>query len=75
MWRNYVEQHADLFEDGDVEGSIDRKVCSERGIALQEAVNVEVGQTLSWAVDIMIIEGASGTAVGVELTLACSKHG
>ena len=54
VWRNYVEQHADLFEDGNVEGSIHRKVCSERGIALQEAMNVEVGQTLSWAVDIVI---------------------
>ena len=54
VWRNYVEQHADLFEDGNVEGSIDRKVCSERGIALQEAMNAEMGQTLSWAVDIMI---------------------
>ena len=54
VWRNYVEQHADLFEDGNVEGSIDRKMCSERGIALQEAMNVEVGQTLSCAVDIVI---------------------
>ena len=54
VWRNYVEQHADLFEDGNVEGSIDRKACSERGIALQETMNVEVGQTLSWAVDIVI---------------------
>ena len=54
VWRNYVEQHADLFDDGNAEGSIDRKVCSERGIALQEAMNVEVGQTLSWAVDIVI---------------------
>ena len=54
VWRNYVEQHADLFEDGNLEGSIDRKVWSERGIALQETMNVEVGQTLSWAVDIVI---------------------
>ena len=54
VWRNYVEQHADLFEDGNVEGSIDKKVCRERGIVLQEAMNVEVGQTLSWAVDNVI---------------------
>ena len=54
VWRNYVEQHADLFEDGNVEGNIDRKACSERRSALQETMNVEVGQTLSWAVDIMI---------------------
>ena len=54
VWPNHVEQHADLFEDGNVEGSIDRKVCSERGIAMQETMNVEVSQTLSWAVDIVI---------------------
>ena len=54
VWRNYVEQHADLFEYGNVSGSIDRKMCSERGIALQEAMNVEMGETLSWAVNIVI---------------------
>lgn len=54
VWRNYVEQHADLFEDGNVEGEIDKKVCSERGIAVQEAMNLEMGQTLKWAVDVVI---------------------
>ena len=49
-----MKQHADLFENGNVEGRINRKVCSERGIASQEAMNVEVGQTLSWAVHIAI---------------------
>lgn len=43
VWRNYVEQHADLFEDGNVEREIDR-------IAVQEAMNVEMWQTLNWAV-------------------------
>lgn len=47
VWRNYVEQHADFFEDGDVEGSIDRKLCSERGIVMHEGMNVEAEQTLS----------------------------
>ena len=54
VWRNYVEQHANLFEDGDVEGIIDEEVCGERSIAVQGAMNVEVGQTLSWAVDVVI---------------------
>lgn len=54
VWRNHVEQHADLFENGNVEGEIDKKVCSERGIAVQEAMNVEMGQTLNWAVDVVI---------------------
>lgn len=55
VWRNYVKQHADLFEGGNVEGSsIDREACCERGIAVQEGMNVEVGQTVSWAVDVVI---------------------
>lgn len=54
VWRNYVEQHADLFENGEVEGSVDREVCRERGIVMQEGMNVEIGQTLSWAVDFLI---------------------
>lgn len=54
VWRNYAEQHADLFEEGNVEGNMDKKVCSERGISMQEAMNVEVEQTLRWAVDIVI---------------------
>lgn len=54
VWRNCVEQHAALLEDRNVEGNIDRKACSERGIALQEPMNVETGQTLSWAVDNVI---------------------
>lgn len=54
VWRNYVEQHGDLFEDGNVEGVINKKVCSERGIVLQETMNTEMLQTLSWAVDIVI---------------------
>ena len=54
VWRNYVEQHAHLFEDGNVEGSIDKKVCREKGIMLQEAMNMEIVQTLGWAVDVVI---------------------
>lgn len=54
VWPNYVEQHADLFEKANVEGSVEKKVCCERGIAVQGAINVEVGQTWSWAVDVVI---------------------
>lgn len=46
-----MEQHADLFEDGNVEASIDRKVCSDRGFGVQDGMNVKVEQFLSWAVD------------------------
>ena len=34
VWRNYVEQHADLFADGNVEESVDEKVCCELEIAV-----------------------------------------
>lgn len=54
VWRNYVEQHADLFGNGNVEGSIDREVCSSRGIAVQDGTNVELELCLGWAVDTVI---------------------
>lgn len=31
VWRNYVEQHADLFGDGNVEGGVDRTIFNECG--------------------------------------------
>lgn len=54
VWRNYVEQHAHLFEDGNVEGNIDKKVCREKGIVVQELMNMEIAQTLGWGVDVVI---------------------
>ena len=72
--RNYVEQHADLLEGGNVEGSVDMGVCGERGIAMQEAMNVEVGQMLDWAVDVMIglLKAHSGQPLGQ--FVHCSVH-
>lgn len=54
VWWNYIEQHADLFVEGNVEGNVDLVKCSERGIAIQEAMNVHVEDTLIWAVDIVL---------------------
>lgn len=54
VWRNYVERHADFFEDGNVEGCIDRKVCRSREIAVQDGTNVKTESCLNWAVDIVI---------------------
>lgn len=54
VWRNYVEQHADLFEDGNVEGRVNKEMCRSRGIAVQDGINVEVEPCLSWAVDTVI---------------------
>ena len=36
VWRNYVGQHADLFEDSNVDGSINEMVCGERGVRYHE---------------------------------------
>lgn len=74
VWRNYVEQHAHLFEDGDVEGSIDGEVCRSRGIAVQDGTNVELELCLSWAVDTVIDmlkthvskDGGAGVCLGGE---------
>ncbi|KAL9617192.1 MAG: hypothetical protein Q9160_007997 [Pyrenula sp. 1 TL-2023] len=51
VWRNYVEQHAELFENGNVEGITNGATCRARQIVVQETMNVEVEQTLTWAVD------------------------
>ena len=54
VWRNYVEQHKDLFEGGDVEGKVNEEICREREIVMQEDMNVQVEDTLVWAVDALI---------------------
>ena len=54
VWRNYVEQHADLFEGGNVEGDIDSNLCNARGISVQTETNSGGEQTLIWAVDTLI---------------------
>lgn len=42
------------FENGNVEGSINKKVCREKAIVVQEPMNMETLQTLGWAVDVLI---------------------
>lgn len=53
VWRNYVEQHHHLFEHGNVEGNQRRDYQPE--IWMQDGLNVDLGQTLDWAVDSVLI--------------------
>ena len=46
VWRNYVEQHRDFFDEGDAE------TCRRLGMVVQEDVDVEVPETMSWAVSL-----------------------
>lgn len=57
VWPNYVEEHAFLFEDGDVEGKVKGDVVEEWGIVTQEGgVDLEMERTLEWAVGIVLAE-------------------
>jgi len=50
VWPNYVEDHAFLFEDGDVEGVGRSEVLEEWGIRMVEGLDVEMEKMLGWAV-------------------------
>ena len=54
VWRNYVAEHASFFEDQDVEGIADGKICATAGIEVQPELNIDVGTTLSWATDVIL---------------------
>ena len=54
VWRNYREQHADLFENMDIEGSVDKDVCNDRKIVVQDVTNLDVEDTLCWATEATI---------------------
>lgn len=52
VWPNYVEDHAWMFEGGDVEGRLKDDVLKETGILSQEgAVDLDMETTLKWAVE------------------------
>lgn len=62
VWRNYVEQHGEFFEEGDVEGKADEERCERLGIAVQGGMDVEVQESLRWAVG-AILEGLKGKSL------------
>lgn len=58
VWPNYVEEHAWMFEDGNVEGKYKHDVLQREGIKVPrgEAVDADMTETLEWIVDVMLDE-------------------
>ncbi|OTA04908.1 nicotinamide riboside kinase 1, putative [Trichoderma parareesei] len=58
VWPNYVESHAWLFEDGDVEGKFKRDVLEREGIRVPEGepLDGDMEATLTWIVDLLLEE-------------------
>ncbi|KAH7319661.1 nicotinamide riboside kinase 1 [Stachybotrys elegans] len=58
VWPNYVQEHAFMFEDGNVDGEYRHDVLEKEGIKVQKGVgvDVEMEQTLDWAVDTILDE-------------------
>lgn len=63
VWPNYVEEHAWMFEGGDVEGKYKGEVLRNEGIKVPEGheADLDMGKTLEWAVDILLDELKSFT--------------
>ncbi|KAH8169018.1 AAA domain-containing protein [Sarocladium implicatum] len=58
VWPNYVEEHAWMFEGGDVEGKYKEEVLRNEGIRVPKGQGVDTDMTkmLEWAVDILLEE-------------------
>ncbi|KAH8903968.1 hypothetical protein BR93DRAFT_930589 [Coniochaeta sp. PMI_546] len=58
VWPNYAENHAWLFEDGNVEGRLREDVLRENGIRAQvgRGLDVDMSTTLEWAVGVIMEE-------------------
>jgi nicotinamide/nicotinate riboside kinase len=48
VWRCYVEQHAFMFERGDMEGKVDEVVCEWADIKMLPGLNRPIEQSLVW---------------------------
>jgi nicotinamide/nicotinate riboside kinase len=58
VWPNYAAAHAWLFEDGDVQGNLNKEVLGQAGISAQVGVgsDIDMAVTLEWVVDTIILE-------------------
>ncbi|KAH7173760.1 P-loop containing nucleoside triphosphate hydrolase protein [Fusarium flagelliforme] len=58
VWPNYVEEHAWMFEDGDVEGKFKDDVLEKEGIKVQSDVSADgnIEKTFEWTVDTILDE-------------------
>lgn len=65
VWPNYVEDHAWMFEGGDVEGPVKASVFGEEGIRCQEGeLDRDMETTLRWAVEALMEQLPVVTAAG-----------
>lgn len=58
VWPNYVDDHAWMFEGGDVEGEWRRDVVDEKGIKVMEGkvVDRDMEEVLAWIVEVLMVE-------------------
>ncbi|QPC71778.1 hypothetical protein HYE68_002530 [Fusarium pseudograminearum] len=58
VWPNYVEEHAWMFEDGDVEGKFKKDVLDGEGIKVQGdgGADGDIVKTFEWTVDTILEE-------------------
>lgn len=58
VWPNYVQEHAFMFEGGDVEGEFQTDVLDAQGIKVmkEETVDVDMETMLTWAVNTILKE-------------------
>ncbi|KAF5608926.1 uridine kinase udk [Fusarium subglutinans] len=58
VWPNYVEEHAWMFEDGDVEGKFKTDVLDKEGIKVQSDVSADgdIEKTFEWTVATILEE-------------------
>ncbi|KAG6039716.1 hypothetical protein E4U41_002155 [Claviceps citrina] len=58
VWPNYVEEHAWMFEEGDVEGPFDEDALAREGVEVLRgaAVDCDMEQVLGWMVDVVVEE-------------------
>lgn len=59
VWPNYVEEHAYMFEDGDVEGAFKKDVLDKEDIRVEDEGKVgesDMGKTLEWSVRVLLEE-------------------
>lgn len=55
VWGNYVEEHGELFEKGDVEGKIKEDMVRKWGIVVQDGdVDTSMESMLDWAVKTLL---------------------
>ncbi|KZF19922.1 P-loop containing nucleoside triphosphate hydrolase protein [Xylona heveae TC161] len=53
VWPNYVDDHAYLFAQGDVEGQVNKSTASELGVYVTPELDMQMGEMLEWAIEVI----------------------